>query len=588
MRRSIFHVTKETLEFLALPITNRQSHGVEAFEIGSYLQNKVNAPIGIFMRTFLVFIAVLFLFNGCNSAKQVDLLLVNGTIYTVDSLFSIAETMAVADGKIVAVGDQSLLKNFEADSIIDLQGKSIYPGFIDAHCHFYGYCMTLSQIDLRGTKSYDDMLNRLRKWDAENNPEWITGRGWDQNNWPEPLFPHKRELDKLFPEKPVFLRRIDGHAAIANSKALEIAGITANTKIRGGEVLLENGEPTGILIDKAMEQLMERVPKLSKADMEMLLHKGAQSCYDVGLTTVADAGLTYDEVMLMDSLQKNGQLAMQVYAMLLPTERNFSAFVHKGVYRTPKMHIKSIKLFADGALGSRGACLLEPYTDDTDNTGLILEDLPVFDSIMELAYKYNYQVNTHAIGDSANRLILQKYGSVLKGKNDRRWRIEHAQVIHPDDFQLFAKYDIVPAVNTTHATSDMYWAESRLGAERIKGAYAYMELLDQNGWLCNGSDFPVEHINPIYGFFAAVARKDFDGFPDKGFQMDNSLTRSQALKSMTIWAAKSIFEEERKGSLEPGKQADFVVLDSDIMDIDIMKVPDVQVLESYISGEKVY
>ncbi|MFO7864401.1 MAG: amidohydrolase [Salinivirgaceae bacterium] len=560
---------------------------MKLFAFNTYSQNRYHFG-SVFMRTLLMFVIISFVFSSCNSKKQVDFLFVNGKIYTVDSSFSVAETMAVADGKIVAVGDQSLAKIYDADSIIDLHGKSIYPGFIDAHCHFYGYSMTLSEIDLRGTKSYDDMLHRLRKWDEENNPEWVTGRGWDQNNWPDPVFPHKRDLDKLFPNKPVFLRRIDGHAAIANSKALEIAGINASTKIRGGEVLLENGDPTGILIDRAMEQLMELVPKLSRTDKEKLLHKGANACYSVGLTTVADAGLNYNEVMFMDSLQKNEQLAMQVYAMLQPTEQNFTSFVRNGAYRTEKMHVKSIKLFADGALGSRGACLLEPYTDDPDNNGLILEELPVFDSILEFAYTHNYQVNTHAIGDSANRLILKKYGTVLKGNNDRRWRIEHAQVIHPDDFQLFGKYDIVPAVNTTHATSDMYWAESRLGSERMTGAYAYKQLLKQNGWLCNGSDFPVEHINPIYGFFAAVARKDFSGFPDSGFQTENRLTRMQALKAMTIWAARSIFEEERKGSLEPGKQADFVVLDSDIMDIDIMKVPEVSVLESYISGVKVY
>lgn len=525
---------------------------------------------------------------SCTSQKKADLIVYNAKIYTVDPSFTTAKAMVITNGTITNIGSNAMIKEYKADKTINLEGKYIYPGFIDPHCHFYGYSKTLSQIDLRGTTSFEEMIEKLIIWDKENNPEWITGRGWDQNLWPDKTFPNKQELDKIFPNKPVFLRRIDGHAAIANSKAMQLAGIDANTKIKGGEVKTKNGKTTGMLIDNAMQKIFSIVPELNKSDMTQLLDKAAKNCFEVGLTTVADAGLEFHEIMLLDSLQKFGNLEMQIYAMLSASKNNFENFIQKGEYKTKKLHIKSIKLFADGALGSRGACLLKPYTDDNQNYGLILEPIETYDSILKMAYDNNYQVNTHAIGDSANRLILNLYGKHLKAKNDRRWRIEHAQAIHPNDFQKFGRYSIIPAINTTQATSDMYWAESRLGANRIKTAYAYAQLLKENMWLCNGSDFPVEQINPLYGFYAAVSRKDFNNQPENGFQPENSLTRMQALKAMTIWAAKSIFQENEKGSLEKGKNADFVVLPNDIMTTNISDVPKTKVLATYISGKQTF
>ncbi len=378
--------------------------------------------------------------------------------------------------------------------------------------------------------------------------------------------------------------RIDGHAAVVNSKALKIAGITADTKINGGEIFVHNGEPTGLLLDNAMELINNIISKPDKAFIKKALLIAQDSCFAVGLTSVTDAGLDRDTVKLIDELQHEGSLKMRINAMLTPNSENVEYYIKKGPYQTDKLTVRSIKLYADGALGSRGARLIEPYSDDPGNMGLFLFKEDFYKKYCQIALQYNYQVNTHAIGDGANRFVLQLYSEFLKGKNDLRWRIEHAQVVAPEDFKLFGEYSIIPSVQPTHATSDMYWAEDRLGQERIKGAYAYKELLDENGWEPLGTDFPIEDINPLYTFYAAVARKDLKGWPDDGFQTENALSREETLRGMTIWAAKGSFNENRYGSIEPGKFADFVVLDKDIMTIPIDSVPDVNVYKTYSSG----
>jgi predicted amidohydrolase YtcJ len=303
---------------------------------------------------------------------------------------------------------------------------------------------------------------------------------------------------------------------------------------------------------------------------------------------VSDAGLNYDEILMIDSLQQSEKLKLRINAMLSPDDLNLTKFVRKGTFRKERLTVNSIKLYADGALGSRGALLQQPYSDDPGNYGIRMSDPDHFRDILTLADEHGYQVNTHCIGDSANRMILLLYGEVLKGPNDKRWRIEHAQVIHPDDFKLFEKFSIIPSVQTTHCTSDMYWAEERVGADRIKGAYAYKELLKQNGWLINGTDFPIEELNPLLTFYAAVARKDLNGYPEGGFQPENALSRQETLRSMTIWAAKGSFEENIKGSIEVGKYADFIILDKDMMTVDINEVPKIKVLKTYLNGELVF
>jgi predicted amidohydrolase YtcJ len=544
----------------------------------------------ILMKKITLIIPILLIIVSCSHfKKEADLIIHNAKIYTVNNNFAMAEALAVKDGKFIAVGEnKEIINNYESENKINLNGKPVYPGFIDPHCHFFGYSMNLRQVNLVGTDSFDSIIEKLKQYNKKNNPEWLVGRGWDQNDWKVKKFPDKDKLDREFPDKPVFLKRIDGHAAIVNSKALKIAGIDENTQIEGGKILKENGQPTGVLIDNAAGLVSKHIPEPTREEKINALQKGAENCFGVGLTTVADAGLPYQSIQLMDSLQQNGALKMQTYVMLSPTEKNFKNYVEKGKYNSGKMHIQSIKLFADGALGSRGACLLNPYSDDPDNVGFMVTDRKTMKQYAQKAYKNNYQVNTHAIGDSANRVVLNLYGELLKENNDRRWRIEHAQVIHPDDFKLFAKYSIIPAVNTTHATSDMFWADERLGEERLKHAYAYKKLLKQNGWLCNGSDFPVEDINPLYGFYAGVIRKNLQREPEEGFQTENALSRKEALKAMTIWAAKSCFEENYKGSIEKGKNADFVVTDLDIMNVEESEIPETRVLKTFLQGKQVF
>jgi hypothetical protein len=388
--------------------------------------------------------------------------------------------------------------------------------------------------------------------------------------------------------RPVILSRIDGHAIIVNQAALNIAGIKPGQTIAGGKIETINGKLTGVLIDNAEGLVRRKIPPPTEQVTESAFLDAQQNCFAVGLTTVEDCGLPYTMVNTIASLQHKGALKMRLYVMLSDSPDDFAYLFKRGVYKTPWLDVRSFKMYADGALGSRGACLLQPYSDQKNWHGFLLSSQKHFQDVAQKLAAKGFQLCTHAIGDSANRVILKIYASVLKGKNDRRWRIEHAQVLAPEDIKLFGEYSIIPSVQPTHATSDMYWAGDRLGKARLKSSYVYKQLLEQNGWLPLGTDFPVENINPMYTFYAAVERKDLKGFPEGGFQPENALTREQALRGMTIWAAKANFEEKEKGSIEPGKYADFVILDQDIMKADGTNLPNVKVLKTYINGEKVY
>ncbi len=540
------------------------------------------------MRTIFC-ILLLSVLMACNSKKQADLIVYNATIYTVDSAFSAAEALAVKDGKIIATGKSAdLLAQYDAKEKRDAQGKFIYPGLIDAHAHFFRYGTGLQSANLVGTTSWEEVIKKVEAFAAENPQGWITGRGWDQNDWPVKEFPSNEKLNQLFPDRPVLLGRIDGHGAIANQRALDLAGIQPGTTLTGGTVEVKQGKLTGILIDNAIDLVRRKVPSPTTAQIKKGVLQAQANCFALGLTTVDDCGLHHEEITFMDSLQRSGDLKMRVYAMLSDAPANYDFIFAKGKIKTDRLNVRSFKVYADGALGSRGACLLEPYTDRPDWKGFLLSNPAHFDSVASLLIKKDFQMCTHAIGDSANRTILNIYAKYLTGKNDLRWRIEHAQVINEHDFDLFGQYSIIPSVQPTHATSDMYWTGDRLGPQRVKGAYAFNDLLKQNGWIPLGTDFPVEDISPFKTFYAAVVRKDAKGWPASGYQMENALSRQDALRGMTIWAARSNFEEKEKGSLEAGKLADFVILDKDLIKAPDTELLQVQVVSTWIQGEKVF
>jgi predicted amidohydrolase YtcJ len=518
--------------------------------------------------------------------QTADMIIRNAKIYTVDPGFSTAEAFAVRDGLFVAVGsDREILEKFTSETVIDAGGRTIYPGFIDAHCHFLMYGQTLQKANLRDTKSFDEILAILEEHHRENPEGWLEGTGWDHNDWPVKKFPDNRKLNEMFPQVPVVLTRIDGHAVLANEAAIQASGIQPDA-FSEREVIRKNGRLTGIFLENAADALKNAIPSASRRGKEEALLKAQRNCFAVGLTSVHDALLSHDDITLIDSLQEKGDLKMRIYGMMSPDEKNMARLV-EGPILKPRLHVASIKLFADGALGSRGARLLAPYSDAPETSGIFVNDQEYLKDICRKAYRAGFQVNTHCIGDAAVKRMLDIYQEILGGPNDRRWRIEHAQIVAPEDFARFGRFNVIPSIQTTHCTSDMYWAEDRIG-DRIKYAYAYQQLLRENGWLPNGSDFPIEEINPILGFYAGVVRKDPMGWPPERFQPENSISRKEALQAMTIWAAKAAFEERVKGSIEPGKLADFVMLDTDLMEVEEDQLVGSKVLLTVSNGEIVY
>jgi predicted amidohydrolase YtcJ len=533
---------------------------------------------------------LLALLGGCRPATPVDLVIYNAKVYTVSPDSAMAEAFAVQDGKFVEVGSSDFIRTkYKATREIDAGGKPVYPGFIDAHAHFSRYAETLEQADLVGTTSFGEVVARLQS-QRQHYPgsAWLQGRGWDQNDWPSREFPSNDTLNRLFPEVPVLIVRVDGHAALANARALALAGITAATQVSGGVIEKKNGRLTGLLVDNAVDLVAVKIPVLKSTELRRALQAAQARCFAVGLTTIVDAGLEKPVVDLVDSMHREGALKMRVYAMLNPSERNKQYYYKNGPYQTERLNVRSFKIYADGALGSRGACLLHPYHDKPAETGFLLQTRDYYRQTAKEIYQTSFQMNTHAIGDSANRFILDTYGALLKGKNDRRWRIEHAQVVNPADVAKFGLYSILPSVQPTHATSDMYWAGDRLGPDRISHAYAYRTLLKQNKLLPLGSDFPVEDINPLFGFHAVVARQDAKSYPAGGFQKNNALSRQDALRGMTTWAAYANFEEKEKGSIEHHKYADFVVLEQDIMTLPENRLRQVKVSRTFVNGEEVF
>ena len=526
---------------------------------------------------------------SCNQSNKtaVDTIVTDATIYQVNDSFSTASAMAISDGKILAIGtNEEITKKYESKNTIDGKGKFIYPGLIDAHCHFYGYGLNLQEVDLRGTNSMKEVIERVKAFQKEKNPEFIVGNGWDQNDWEVKKYPTKEDLDAEFPNIPVVLNRIDGHAMIVNSKALSLAGITSKSDATGGQIELANGQPTGILIDNPMRLISKIIPAPNRKTQIAALVDAQKTMFEYGLTTVNDAGLSPDVIQLIDSLQKAKILSINVYAMISASQKNVDLYLKKGIYKTDALNVRSFKLFGDGALGSRGACMHDEYSDMAKQHGALRSSPQELKSIAKQIAASNFQLNSHAIGDSANTVLLKIYKEVLTGKKDRRWKIEHAQVIREQDFDYF-KLGIIPSVQPTHATSDMYWAGERLGKERLKNSYAYKKLLQKAGMVALGTDFPIEEVNPMLTFHSSVARKDSKNFPKGGFQMENALSREETLKGMTIWAAYSNFEEKEKGSLEVGKWADFVIFDQDLMKMKEEEIVKMTAAATFLKGAKV-
>ena len=520
-------------------------------------------------------------------SEQVDLIVYNAEVYTVDNNNNKATSFAVKDGKFIYVGDDSVTSKYSSSNIINAEGLPVYPGFIDSHAHFYNLGFFNDQVNLKETKSFEEVLKRVMEFNNSNDKDFIIGRGWDQNDWVNKSFPTNKLLNEEFPDKAIVLRRIDGHAYLVNDFALNLAGIDKSSNVDGGEFVKSNGKLTGVLIDNAMRLIDDIIPDPTKEESVKALISAQEIAFENGLTTISEAGISREQIELIDSLQKTGVLKIKIYAMIENNPEDVDYYLEQGPYKTDKLNVRSVKVYADGALGSRGASMIDEYSDRRGYFGIIRTPI---DSINKLAFKLagtKFQMNTHAIGDKANRIVLNAYGDALFNFRDPRWRVEHAQVINENDIDLFNP-KIIPSVQPTHATSDMYWLYDRVGKKRANLAYAYKELLTRSKVIAFGTDFPVEDISPIMTFYSAVARKDIDGYPSEGFQMENSLNRADALYAMTVFGAYANFEENEKGSIEIGKSADFIILDNDLIISEEDKIPSTNTVATFIDGELVF
>ena len=528
---------------------------------------------------------LLILLSSCS--EKVDLIVHNANIYNLNSSLDKTSSFAVKDGKFIYIGNDEILSKYSSTNIINAQGLPIYPGFIDSHAHFFDLGYYLNQVDLKNTNSLKEVIERVMSFDSENKSEFLIGRGWDQNDWINKEFPDNLLLNKEFPDKAVVLRRIDGHAYLVNDFALELAGIDNLTDVEGGEFIKKNGKLTGVLIDNAMRYIDEIIPEPTEEQSVKALLSAQDLAFENGLTTISDAGLTKSQIDLIDELQNDGILKIRIYAMIENEPKTLKYYLDSGPYKTDRLNVRSVKVYADGALGSRGALMINDYSDRKGFKGIIRTPI---DSIQNLAFKLagtGFQMNTHAIGDDANRIVIKAYRDALFDYRDPRWRIEHAQVVSEDDFEFFNS-KIIPSVQPTHATSDMYWLNDRIGPKRAKNAYAYKRLLEKSGVIAFGTDFPVEDISPIMTFYSAVARKDLSGYPEGGFQIENALGRIDAILAMTISGAYANFEEEEKGSIEIGKFADFIILDNDLIESDENRIPYTNIVATFLNGELVF
>lgn len=525
-------------------------------------------------------------------------LVAGATIHTMNPDEPIATALVFdAQGEILAVGDTAeLAAVYPQANRLDMTGKTVIPGLIDSHGHLHGLAESLTRAQLSGTESLDDVIVRLKAHeDSLGEDDWLLGRGWDQNDWPVAEFPSKSDLDEHFPDRPVWLRRIDGHAAWGNSAALALVDrdLSGDWQIDGGMIHRdESGQPTGIFIDTSMGLIEEIVPATSDEVMMEAIDLALAQMLSLGLTGVHDPGLGLVEMDRFQRKLEQGELHTRLYAMTSGAGQTLDWLCENGPIEDPsgRLFMRSTKLYGDGALGSRGAALLEDYSDDPGNQGLLFFEADAMQDMVDKVLGCGFQVGIHAIGDRANRVVIDALEASMAAHpyNPGRHRVEHAQILHPDDLARFAPLDIIAAMQPTHATSDMYWAEDRVGPQRILGGYAWQSLLDSGARLAFGSDFPVEEVDPRLGLFAAVARQDLEGWPEGGWYPDERVARKMALQGFTVDAAYAGFMEELVGSLEPGKRADFVVLDRDYMTIPAEEIPQMQILETWLDGERLF
>jgi predicted amidohydrolase YtcJ len=556
----------------------------------------------------LVLLTSQFPLPGQNKKKTkpepADLVLKNGRIYTVNEKQPQVEAVAVKYGRIIFTGATSDVEKYEGKGtrVVDLKGKTVVPGLTDSHYHLAGVGEREMTLNLEGTTSLEDFLAKVKaRVDRAKPGEWVTGRGWIETFWKPPVFPTRSDLDKIAPNNPVYLVRADGHGGVANSAAFKIAGIDKNTESPfGGEIMKDKqtGEPNGMLLDRAQGLVRTHIPPLTPAEREQALIIGARRSAELGWTQIQNAGSTWEEVDLLKKLYGEQKIKLRIYEAIRGPGDDADRLVRNGAIvglYDQRLTVRTIKISIDGALGSKGAALLEPYSDH-DTTGLLTQKPENIEDLLKSALRKGIQLEIHAIGDRANRVVLDLYEQVFNDvppleridRSDPRWRIEHAQIVHPDDIPRFAKLKIIPSMQPSHAISDLHFAVSRVGVKRLEGAYAWQSFIKAGCIIPGGSDAPVERGEPMIEFYAAVARKDQKGFSGDGWHPEQKLTREQALKMFTTWAAFAAFEEKTRGSIEEGKLGDFTVLSADIMQIPEAEILKTNCVMTVIGGEVVY
>jgi len=530
--------------------------------------------------------------------QPADLIVTNARIYTVDDSRPVVDALAVRGGRVAFIGDArgAMALKGPQTRVLDADGRTVIPGMVDAHGHVSGLGSALTIVDLTGAASYAEIIARVAAKARTMQPgQWVTGRGWDQNRWADTRFPTHELLSAAVPDNPVYLTRIDGHAGLANKKAMDAANLTAATKDpAGGHVeRATDGTPSGVFVDNA-KALVERVlPRPTRDDVKRQVQAAIAEAQRWGLTGAHDAGEGQQVLDIYEELGKEGKLSFRMYAMISDNAEALDTWFARGPQSAlygGTLWVRSVKLYIDGAMGSRGAALLEPYSDDIRNTGLLLSPPAHIQDVAVRALRAGFQVNTHAIGDRGNRVVLDAYEAALAAvpTADHRFRIEHAQILHYADIARFRKLGVIPSMQASHQTSDMYWIGTRLGVTRLTGAYPWRSLLDAGVVIPNGSDFPVEQVNPLISFHAAFSRQDANNWPPGGWYPEERMTRDEALKSITIWPAYAAFQERDLGSLTPGKYADFVLLDQDIMRVPAEMVLRTRVISTWVGGRAVY